>query len=567
MAPKQKSPEGSLALHSLDRNLHSSDIVASSAAKEQREKGTRYDNAEQKIGAFIARLDAVKGNEQLETRLIDRFEHELVIKTEDIPEAYWKQQLKLARDTGFGLLPLGPREKKFYAEQLQSAQLTGIESWTNYLADNKDKYPTWFNVYALDGMSSLGTFNKEEGRYNRRSKSSVAPFPRLDEASLEQTFEAVNAVHNKKESIGSIDPLITGGSFNKIYSHFLLENKAIIPTPEKAEDVEGEWRRYDELDIEEIIDASQGTPWCIAGGNWAEEYTKNGGAFYFFHLKDPKEGVVSPTAAASIRMEGGQVSEISGLKGGVMQIVEDSLLPAVFEKAKELVGGEGYLMAYEDNQKLIEMDKKFQAGEKFSKEELVVLYELDHQLYSLRGNDDDPRPNEFRKQFSELKDDLIEAGLFDAYVDQLGKSSLILNADTLLDSGVPQEKIIAKMDTDDIVANLDFLLTTKLDHSLFLQKLPRFIRYAHRKKLIDAGVDEAYIVRELTDEDLSQADSHWMATHMAMRTGGNHEELRPYFANMNDIHKGTLATISYEAKRQSREEEFLYDDEWGFPEE
>jgi hypothetical protein len=312
---------------------------------------------------------------------------------------------------------IGSHEKDQLTEQLQKAQQTGLDSWRSYLEATGEQYPVWFKFYAWDGMSHLGTFNKEKGAYNKRSNGTVAPYPQLNPSVLAKVYEAVQSKGGDDKELAN---LVKSGSFNRLYSKMLLDQKAIIATPEKPEDVHGEWREYTADDIEAITKAAEGTPWCIAGSSMAESYTRGGGKFLLFHLQDPETGKVSPTAAASVRLDGrGQVVELSGLKGGASQYIEDALIPTIQEKVKQLPGGEKYLQAFEDKQMLVQMDRKFQSGEPFSREELLFLYEAERPIKYIDTYAKDPRVEQFKRdrtkhiqQFAETEGiDIKEAEL------------------------------------------------------------------------------------------------------------------------------------------------------------
>ena len=370
-------------------------LVPSYASKSQVEMSAKHaekhgdkgagSNNERKIGAHLLRLERLLSRKGVEKRVWDSATRELIINEDDIPESFWAQQLQLARDNGLGDVRLTRQQRELTAQQLQDAQRTGLESWRNYLEQSGDQYPVWFKVYAWEGMSQLGIFDQAKQHYRKRSKGTVAPYPLLNPAALAKVYEVVKG-GDKTES------------FNTLYSRMLLEQKASIPTPENPEEVHGEWREYTHNDIEAITHAAQATPWCIAGAGMADSYTRDGGKFLLFHLQDPETGVFSPTACASIRLDAdGRVVELSGLKGGSAQYLEDALIPTVQEKVKTLPGGERYLEAFADKQMLIEMDKKFQAGEPFTEEEILFLYETERPIRYLDTYANDPRPEQFRR--------------------------------------------------------------------------------------------------------------------------------------------------------------------------
>ena len=448
-------------LHKLMPNEHISAAVTASARHAERHGNEKADsNAENRLNAHLGRLDKLMGRgEHVETRVWDAAINELIIKPGDIPESYWQQQIAIARDNGHGDIEIDSHLKSKIVEQLQDAQKTGAESWATYLQATGDQYPTWFKYYAWDGMSKLGVFDKSKGQYRKRRRGTVAPYPQLNPAALAKVYSAVSSKFDGRESTDvAIAQLVQIGNFNKLYSHFLLNQKAIIPTPENPEDVRVEWRKYTADDIESIVAAAEGTPWCIAGEKTAIDYTNDGSEFYLFHLQDKETGAFSSTAAASIRMEDGEVAEISGLKGGKDQYVEDALMPTVQAKVAELPGGERYMKAFAHKEKLIEMDRKFQAGDAFTLDELRFLYELDEPIEYIDTYTDDPRPSEFKKNLDIHREQLREVYGADAEWMVMESQEIAKNLTKLLEAGASIDLIVEKLEAYYIAYNLTKLL-------------------------------------------------------------------------------------------------------------
>lgn len=467
--------QDAIGLNRLMPNLADQQRIESSVvhAEKKGEKRTRS-NSESRIRAHLLRLTRLLEHEGVEVRVWNSAVEELVIDADEIPESYWEQQIQIARDNGFGDIDLGRHERDQLTIQIQEAQRTGLESWREYLETTGDQYPLWFKFYVWDGMSHLGTFNKQKGHYNKRSRGTVAPYPQLNPAALAKVFEAVK---NKGVDDLEVAQLVKSGNFNKLYSHMLLDQKVIIPTPERPEDVHGEWREYTREDIQAITEAAQGTPWCIAGRDMAMSYTKNGDRFLLFHLQDPETGKVSPTAAASVRLDvHGQVAEISGLKGGSSQFVEDALVPTIQAKVEGLSGGERYLQAFEDKQMLISMDRKFQNGEPFSLEELIFLYEVDRPIEYIDSYAKDPRIKQFKGDEQQHIQQIAEAkgiSIKDAELFIWTSKYIRTHLDDLLSSGYNPTTIAIKLletgHAIPIILNLDKF--SGLDHNIVVNSI------------------------------------------------------------------------------------------------
>lgn len=245
-------------------------------------------NKERRSDAYIERLQTMveeRGN-PLEKRLWERSVSKLIIQPQDIEESYWATQEQILRDNGQGR-KLSEYEKQSLVTEIQDNQRDSAKSWSDYFADENCPYPMWFKVYAWDGMSKMGVFDKEKRQFKKRDQHSVSPYPRLDAGALGKTYEAISEFYGLGDRGLTEQPadeaqddrlksLVSSGNFNRIYSKFLLDRKVIIKTPEKAEDVHGSWVEYSLGDEEELAKAADGTPWCIASPSVGRNYLQTG---------------------------------------------------------------------------------------------------------------------------------------------------------------------------------------------------------------------------------------------------------------------------------------------------
>ena len=506
---------GSKVLTLVGFESRNKDIVNSSfeKARKQNEKLPGKNN-ERRNFAYLSRLDNMveKHGDALEQKLWAASAENLVMDYEDIPDAYWKQQEQILRDNGQGR-ELSRDEKETLAEDLIEKQRESINTWSNYLGDKDCPYPLWFKVYAFDGVSKMGLINKETKEFEKRDKSTVASFPTLNPEVLAKVYRNINefygvdkedwlAQHPDDEKLVS---LVKSGNFPKLYAKELFETKTIIKTPEKPEDIEGDWFTYQLGDEDELANVAEGTGWCIADPNVAHNYLEYGNygysrneeadeesnskaKFIIFKLKAPNSpDGYSTNGVASIRLDpDGKVTEVSGLNEG--QAIEDSLIPTVKEKVLSLPGGKEFLQKFEDKQTLIKLDHKMQNGEDLTKEELSFLYELDRPIATLDTyNDEDPRITELKEKYgieyalekgidanklvSNLNpkyiafylDTLLEHGAdidVNELVSNLGRKNIVHNLDTLLKHGadIDVNELVSNLDSYDIFDNLDTLL-------------------------------------------------------------------------------------------------------------
>ena len=490
---------GSKVLTLVGFESRNKDIVNSSfeKARKQNEKLPGKNN-ERRNFAYLSRLDNMveKHGDALEQKLWAASAENLVMDYEDIPDAYWKQQEQILRDNGQGR-ELSRGEKETLAEDLIEKQRESINTWSNYLGDKDCPYPLWFKIYAFDGVSKMGLINKETKEFEKRDKSTVASFPILNPEVLAKVYRNINefygvdkedwlAQHPDDEKLVS---LVKSGNFPKLYAKELFETKTIIKTPEKPEDIEGDWFTYQLGDEDELAKAAEGTGWCIADPNVAHNYLSYGNyagndndweedednseednqnsskaKFIIFKLKAPNSpDGYSTNGVASIRLNpDGKVAEVSGLDGG--QALEDSLVQTVKEKVLSLPGGKEFLQKFEDKQTLIKLDHKLQKGEDLTKEELSFLYELDRPIATLDTYRKDPRITELKEKYG--IEYALEKGIdVNKLVSNLNLDSIICNLDTLLKHGadIDVNELVSTLYPEEIVLDLDTLLRNGAD--------------------------------------------------------------------------------------------------------
>ena len=486
---------GSKVLSLVNFESKHKDIVESSfnKARQNKEKLPGKNN-ERRNFAYLSRLNNMveKYGDKAEQKLWAASAENLVMDYEDIPDAYWKQQEQILRDNGQGR-ELSRREKEILAEDLIDKQRQSITSWTNYLGDKNCPYPLWFKVYAFDGISKMSNaLNLDDADYNRRDNTTALSFPKLNAEILAKVYRQINdfygvdkenwlAQHSDDEKLVS---LVKSANFPKLYAKELVDTKVILKTPERTEDIHGDWFEYKLGDEEEIASLAEGTRWCVVDPNVAHNYLVYGeyghsistgsdkesnskAKFIIFRLEDPNShGVYASNGSASIRLDpNGIVDEVSGLNDG--QAVEDALVPIVKEKALSLPGGEKYLQKFDDKQALIRLDKKMEKGEDLTKEELSFLYELDRPIATLDTyNIEDPRIPELKEKYS--IEYALEKGVdVNRLISVLESYEIVRNLDTFLEHGADIDNIVKNMDSFYIARNLDAII----DHGAYIDDI------------------------------------------------------------------------------------------------
>ena len=563
---------GSKVLSLVNFESKHKDIVESSfdKARNKKEKLPGKNN-ERRNFAYLSRLDNMieKHGDALEQKLWAASAENLVMDYEDIPDAYWKQQEQILRDNGQGR-KLSEYEKKILAEDLIEKQRESITSWTNYLSDKNCPYPLWFKVYAFDGISKMSNaLNLDDADYNRRDNTTALSFPKLNAEILAKVYRQINdfygvdkenwlAQHSDDEKLVS---LVKSANFPKLYAKELVDTKVILKTPERTEDVHGDWFEYKLGDEEEIASLAEGTGWCVVDPNVAHNYLTYGqysnpeeyddydddyydyddaevenseAKFIIFRLEDPNSpGVYASNGSASIRLDpDGIVDEISGLNEG--QAVEDALVPIVKKKALSLPGGEKYLQKFDDKQALIRLDKKMEKGQDLTKEELSFLYELDRPIATLDTyNRKDPRIPELKEKYgieyalekgidvNELVpslnpddiaknlDYLLEQGAninVDELASNLDSVRIAKNLDSLLKHGadINVDELVSSLDPEDIADNLEPLLKNGANVNNIINNMAYYDIIANLDYLLKHGADINNIVNHMHPEDIEK---------------------------------------------------------------
>ena len=540
---------GSKVLSLVNFESKHKDIVESSfnKARNKKEKLPGKNN-ERRNFAYLSRLNNMveKHGDALEQKLWVASAENLVMDYEDIPDAYWKQQEQILRDNGQGR-ELSRYEKKILAEDLIDKQRQSITSWANYLGDKNCPYPLWFKVYAFDGISKMSNaLNLDDADYNRRDNTTALSFPKLNAEILAKVYRQINDFYgvDKKDWLSKnsddekLVSLVKSANFPKLYAKELVDTKVILKTPERTEDVHGDWFEYKLGDEEEIASLAEGTKWCVVDPNVAHNYLVYGqysnpeedddydqdyeddedwedddikvedpeAKFIIFRLEDPNTpGVFASNGSASIRLDpNGIVDEISGLNEG--QAVEDALVPIVKEKALSLPGGEKYLQKFDDKQTLIKLDNKMKEGEDLTKEELSFLYELDRPIATLDTyNEEDPRIPELKEKYG--IEYALEKGVdANKMVASLDSCDIAKNLDTLLEHGADINNTVNHMKAYDIAKNLDSLLKqganinntiNNMDSYRIAKNLDTLLKYS-------AIIDVNELVSELKTYDVSE---------------------------------------------------------------
>ncbi len=490
-------------------------------------------NRERRNYAYLSRLEELikKHGNPMEKRLWRvSVKDDLLVKYDNIPESYWNAKRQELRDNGYGNIELTEEYKHEIYNKERELQQKSLEKWVNYLGDEHSPYPLWFKVYAWDGMTKMGRYNKGKGKYETRNETTVAPYPGPDAEVLAGVFDVINRYYgnNEKEFYTEegernirLEQIVQSGNFPKIFNAIQQDIAPIVEPPENPEDVHGEWVEYELGDEDDIARAARGTGWCVASPSVGKHYLEYGthgddddeddyddydehderdgtgdrtrqnhSKFILFHLADEETGKLSKNACASIRLDpDGNVAEISGLREG--QALDNSLVPIVEEKVKSLPGGEEFLPKFADKNMLIALDHKMERGDDLTKEELEFLYEIHRPIRTLDTyNNSDPRIGELKQKYS-IEYALNNGVDTNQLASRMEPRDIAENLDTLINHGanIDANQLASQMDSEDIAENLDTLLGHDADANQLASRMEPYHIAENLDTLINHGAN------------------------------------------------------------------------------
>lgn len=308
-----------------------------------------------------------------------------------------------------------------------------LDQWISYLSDANEPYPVWFRYYAFRSVLDLGDYDKDKGEFTKRSQGSTRLFPDIDRGALAYVQQMIEAVKDptmlerlqRAQRVAAnqdvpVSEIITKEkavnfaklSFAKQYAEGIKQRGEI--TTEMREETRGKWVKYQQDTDPTALWVSlqnKGTAWCTKGFATAETQLK-GGDFYVYYTLDRQGKSTIPRIA--IRMQEDQIGEVRGVADND-QNLEGNMASIAEGKMKKLPGAERYHKASADMQALTAIEKKTKRGEALSKDDLVILYEINSPIEGF-GYKRDPRIAELRSQRNPEEDMPI---IFECTKDQI----------------------------------------------------------------------------------------------------------------------------------------------------
>ena len=241
----------------LYKKLHMSE----SAIHGMRESDKKRD----KILNYFERLEKAhqkvsKSKRKEDLNILKKFYYNLyVIKPENIPDSYFEREKQIMREIGYGDIEITPERKQRLINQIISDQKESLDKWIEYfLFDEESKsYDIWEKYWVFQGLQQLGKYNKETGKFSRRDKHTVYPFPPVEREAIFNTLKLMEEYIKNKKGDSEIRSALGSGNFKTLYEYSI---KMIMNKGEKQSNTTlGKWIKYEQgSDYHILRDSLQG---------------------------------------------------------------------------------------------------------------------------------------------------------------------------------------------------------------------------------------------------------------------------------------------------------------------
>lgn len=259
-------------------------------------------------------------------------------------------------------------------------QKRSLDKWIEYfLYDEESKsYEMWEKYWLFQGLQSLGKYDKETGKFSKRDKHTVYPFPPVEREYVFTTLKLMEDYIKDKKSDEEIKSALGSGNFKLLYQYVIKQS--FLKGEHQSNTTSGKWVKYNQgSDYNLLRNSLQGyyTGWCTAAGeNFAKSQLANGDFYVYYSLDNNGEAKIPRIA---IRMDGNnKIGEIRGVAN--KQDMEPEMMPILEEKLKEFPDRDKYLKKEYDMNLLTLIDKKVNNNIELTLDELKFLYEINSEI-------------------------------------------------------------------------------------------------------------------------------------------------------------------------------------------
>lgn len=434
-------------------NLHNSFEVESAAKRTKLINGRKVpQNPLDRIQNYLDRFGEIINNENPTQKgrgikAIKKFLYDKsVIKPTEIPESYFENQRRIAREQGHGDVQINSTMRKELADIIIADQKASLDNWIDYLSSPEAPYPNGLKYFTLRGVLDIGEYDKEKKVFAQRSKGTTKPFPDLNREALSYVLDVIDKKYANKpidyHTLGIVDQkqfkeFLQSENFAKLYAWGV--DKATPTSTNTSADIQGEWIKYPMgSDPKPLVASLQGygTDWCTAGESTARAQLQ-GGDFYAYYSLNQNGKPTIPRVA--IRMERGKIGEVRGV--GPQQNLDRYIDPVVEVKMMEFPDGEAYKKKANDMKLLTEIEYKMRTGDSLNKNDLAFLYEVDSKIEGF-GYIKDPRIKALRSRRNKEEDMSI---FFECSRGQIAHHEGEINQDTKAYVGYLEPGIFDKL--------------------------------------------------------------------------------------------------------------------------
>ena len=386
------------------------------------------------------------------------------LKNPQIRKEVIKQWEKETRQD-FETYQIPEEEKQKIIEQTIKDQEESLNYWFNYLlSPEAENYPFEFRYWTFVEMLKCGSYDEKRKTFNERTKSTISPFPPLNQQALAIVLDEVIRKQNKEPSqiLASLqdenerkefEKRLQAENFKDLYGFALDYVKKLVLPKERLPIIKGEWKVFKKgSDPKKLVRAIQNFPtgWCIAGEGTAVSYLSHSDIYIYFS-EDNKGNPTIPRTAIVYNPELQRITEIRGIAES--QNIDPYIHPVVEEKLKEIPQGTNWMETMQDQRKLAEIYLKHLNNQELTQEELRFIHEIDREI-KIFGYERDPRIKEMLRNRNIRKD-----------------LSIILNCQE-------DEIAINESEINDNTRIIYTLRETLIRETLKLTKLPPNLEYA-----------------------------------------------------------------------------------------
>jgi hypothetical protein len=323
----------------------------------------------------------------------------------------WEQEKR----QNFETYQIPEEEKQIIIKKTIKDQEESLNYWFNYLlSPEAENYPLEFRYWAFVEMLKCGSYDEKRKTFNERTKSTIVPFPPLNQQALAIVLdEIIRKQKNEPSQIlaflqdenerKEFEKRLQRENFRDLYGFALDYVKRLVLPKERLPIIKGEWIIFKKgSDPKELVRAIQNFPtgWCIAGEGTAASYLSHLNIYIYFS-EDTNGNPTIPRAAIVYNPELQRITEVRGV--AEFQNLDPYIHPVVEEKLREIPGGIEWVETMQDQKKLAEIYLKHLNNQELTRKELRFIYEIDREI-KIFGYKRDPRIEEILRSRNKRKD-------------------------------------------------------------------------------------------------------------------------------------------------------------------